>query len=316
MKPVVGIDLGGTRLRVAISRAPGHVDVVVRRQTNAQEGPDRVLGRIVETVAEALERASLEPRQVGGLAIAAPGPLNPKDGVIYYAVNLPGWHDVPIARILTKETGIPSVLHHDAHLAALGENRRGAAKEARDVAYVTISTGVGAGLILDGGLYSGFSGTAGEVGHIIVQPQGPLCKCGNRGCLEAVASGTAIAREAREAVAGGAETSLTNLEEITAREVSAAARAGDRLSISLLERAGGAIGLGMGTLINLLNPQVLLLGGSVMKAGSLIWQPIKAAIPRASLEAARRGLRVVSPALGQDAGLIGAVEYARDCAKD
>jgi glucokinase len=313
MKPVVGIDLGGTRLRVAVSCEPGKLDVVVRRPTQAEEGPERVLRRIVDTVAQALEQASLAPAAVGALAIAAPGPLNPRAGVIYYAVNLPGWHDVPLAEILSRETGIRSVVHHDAHLAALGENRRGAATDAKDVAYVTISTGVGAGLILDGSLYSGFSGTAGEVGHIVVEPGGPLCKCGNQGCLEAVASGTAIAREAKESIARGVQTSLSSIDEPTAKDVSAAARSGDSFAISLLEHAGSAIGLGMGTVINLLNPQVLVLGGSVMKAGPLIWRPIRAAIPRASLEAARRGMRIVSPALGQDAGLIGAVEWARDC---
>ncbi len=313
MTAFVGVDLGGTRLRVAVANARGELRAVVRRPTEAAGGPDHVIDRIVETVHHALDRAHLQPSRVRTLGIALPGPVDPRAGVVFFAPNLPGWKDVPVNAILTDRTGIPAFLHHDAHLAAFGEVKRGAARGGRDVVYVTVSTGIGAGLILDGRLYSGASGVTGEVGHIVIEAGGPRCNCGNRGCLEALASGTAIARMAREALASGDRSALRvkGPDGPTARDVVAAARAGDLLAKHLIERAGAALGIGLGTVVNLLNPEVLLVGGSVMKAGSLLLRPMRASLNQSSWEVARRGLRIVSPALGQDAGLIGAVEWAR-----
>ena len=166
-------------------------------------------------------------------------------------------------------------------------------------------------MILDGRLYSGAVGTAGEVGHIVIEPGGPLCTCGNRGCLEALASGTAIARMAREALQGGAPSRLREVHNPTARDVVRAARAGDPLARSLLARAGTALGGGLGILVQLLNPERIVLGGSVIKAGLFISRPMRVALKATSWEVGRRGMRIVRPALGQDAGLIGAVEWAR-----
>ncbi len=309
----VVIDLGGTRLRVALAGTDGRLRAVVRRSTEAAAGPDHVIGRIVETVEHLLDRQRLPARRVRALAIGLPGPVDPKAGVVFYAPNLPGWRDVPLNKILTRSTGIASYLHHDAHLAAFGEFHRGAARGARHAAYVTVSTGIGAGLILDGRLYGGARGTAGEVGHIVIQEDGPLCPCGNRGCLEALASGTAIAREARDALARGARSRLRQIapQGATARDVVRAARQGDVLAHGILERAGTALGIGMGTLVNLLNPQVIVLGGSVVRAGSLLLQPMRVALQQSSWEIARRELRIVRPMLGPDAGLYGALEWAR-----
>ncbi|TMG37810.1 MAG: ROK family protein [Chloroflexi bacterium] len=310
----VGIDLGGTRLRVAIAGAGGPIQHVVRHPTEADRGPEHVINRIVKTIEEALRHERIKPAEVASMAIGMPGPANGKTGVVLSPPNLPGWRDVPIASILTERTAIPTNLENDANLAAFGEARAGAGKGARNLAYVTVSTGIGAGLVLDGRLYSGASGVAGEVGHIVIEPGGPLCNCGNRGCLEAIASGTAIARAAREALETRARTQLRRHRESdgpTAAEVVRAARGGDALSRRLLDRAGTALGIGMGTLVNLLNPELLILGGSVMKAGGLINRPMQTSLKVSSWESARRGLRIVAPRLGQNAGLVGAVEWAR-----
>lgn len=309
----VGIDLGGTQLRVAVADAEGRILTVTREPTRAQEGPERVIDRIVAAVQSALERAGVDRRRVRALGIGLPGPVDPHRGLVHSPANLPGWDEVPLNAILTERTGIPSWLHHDAHLAAFGELHRGAARGTQDMIYVTVSTGIGAGLVLGGELYAGARGSAGEVGHIVIQVDGPLCKCGNYGCVEALASGTAIAREARDGVRRGVRTRLRRVPEPgpTARDVDRAARAGDAFARRVLEGAGRALGVGMGTLVNLFNPEMIVIGGSVMNAGRLLTDPMRAAMARSSFASAREGLRIVRPRLGADVGLVGAVEWAR-----
>jgi glucokinase len=307
----VGIDLGGTQLRVAVADDRGRLKTVLRRPTEAARGQKHVIDRIVAAVADALAEDGMAARRVRALGIGLPGPVDPSAGLVISPANLPGFKNVPLNRILTGATGIHSYLHHDAHLAALGEHRRGAARGASEVIYLTVSTGIGAGLLLRGELYSGAHGIAGEIGHIVVQRDGPLCTCGNRGCVEAIASGTGIARAARELGADWPTSALHNLDAPSPADVVRAARAGDQLAISILETAGTYLGIAIGTLVNLFNPQLIVLGGSVLKAGPLLLKPMRRSMVASSWKAARRGLRIVSPALGDDAGLIGAVEFAR-----
>src|SRR5438270_8047534 len=307
----VGIDLGGTQLRVAVADARGKLRTVVRHPTEAARGRRHVIKRITETVAEALDLDGTPARGVRALGIGLPGPVDPAAGLVISPANLPGFHNVPLNRILSRATGIGSFLHHDAHLAALGEHRRGAARGAHELIYVTVSTGIGAGLILGGELYAGAHGIAGEVGHIVVQRDGPPCTCGNRGCLEAIASGTGIARAARELAPGAPGSALYRLDHPHAEDVARGARAGDELANAILENAGSYLGLAMGTLVNLFNPQLIVLGGSVIKTGNLLLGPMRRSMIASSWKASRRGLRIVRPALGDDAGLIGAVEFAR-----
>ena len=307
----LGIDLGGTQLRVALADARGHLRDVLRRPTNAQEGREHVIDALVACVEEVLLKDAVKPASVRALGIGMPGPLDPARGLVISPGNLPGFVNVPLNRILTRRTGIRSDLHHDAHLAALAEHRQGAAKGKHNLIYVTVSTGIGAGIILDGKLYSGAGGVAGEVGHIVVQPGGPLCSCGNYGCVEAVASGTAIAREALLLAAREPESLLHWLQHPGAADVVRAARRADPLALQILEAAGTALGIAIGTLVNLFNPEMIVLGGSVIKAGQLLLAPMHRSMEASSWKAARGGLRIVKPALGADVGLIGAVEYAR-----
>jgi len=309
----VGIDLGGTQLRVAVADAEGRILIVAREPTHAEQGPDRVIDRIAAAVAGALAQAGVDRRRVRCLGIGLPGPVDPRRGLVHSPANLPGWVDLPLNQILTERTGIPSYLHHDAHLAAFGELHRGAGRGSRDMVYVTVSTGIGAGLVLGGELYAGARGSAGEVGHIVIQVDGPRCNCGNRGCVEALASGTAIAREAREGLRRGARTRLRRIPAPgpTARDVDRAARAGDAFARRVLEGAGGALGVGLGTLVNLFNPEMIVIGGSVMNAGRVLTEPMRAAMARSSFASARQGLRIVRPRLGADVGLVGAIEWAR-----
>src|ERR1700716_2236497 len=308
---LIGIDLGGTQLRVAVADDRGRRKTVVRRPTEAARGRQHVINRIVATVQEALEEDGSSPRSVRALGIGLPGPVDPAAGLVISPGNLPGFRNVPLNRILTRATGIPSYLHHDAHLAALRQHPRGAARGASELIYVTVSTGIGAGLILRGELYAGAHGIAGEVGHIVVQRDGPLCTCGNRGCVEAIASGTGISRAARELAPQTPGSVLHGLAAPGAEDVARAARAGDALAKSILDSAGAYLGIAMGTLVNLFNPQLIVLGGSVLKAGAPLLRPMRQSMNASSWKASRRGLRIVAPALGDDAGLIGAVGFAR-----
>ncbi|HVH65852.1 MAG TPA: ROK family protein [Candidatus Acidoferrum sp.] len=312
----VGIDLGGTQLRVAVANDRGRITTVVREATEAAKGKQHVIDRIIAAVARALEEDRTAARQVRTLAMGMPGPLDPATGVVIHPVNLPGFRNVPLNRILTRRTGIRSYIHHDAHMAALGEYRRGAARGANDLVYMTVSTGIGAGIMLRGELYAGAHGIAGEIGHIVVQRNGPRCICGNDGCVEAIASGTGITRAVREQAPHTPSSSLHRIENPTAEDVTRAARTGDTLALSILENAGAYLGVALGTLINLLNPELIVLGGSVLKSGPPLLRPMRASMIASSWRSSRRGLRIVRPALGGDAGLIGAVEYARLRARD
>ena len=309
--PVVGIDLGGTQLRVAVADNRGRVRTVVREATEARRGRQHVIDRIVGAVASALDQDGTPARRVSALGIGLPGPVDPAAGLVLSPANLPGFHNVPLNRILTRATGIRSFLHHDAHLAALGEHRRGAARGASELIYVTVSTGIGAGLILRNELYAGAHGIAGEVGHIVVQRGGPRCRCGNDGCVEAIASGTGIAQAAARLAPENRDSALHGIASPTAADVVRAARGDDELAKTILETAGAYLGVALGTLVNLFNPQVIVLGGSVLKAGSLLTRPMRRSMFESSWAASRKGLRIVRPALGDDVGLIGAVEFAR-----
>jgi glucokinase len=306
-----GIDLGGTQLRVAVADDRGRIRTVVREPTEAARGKRHVINRMLAAVGQALEQDGTRARQVRALGIGMPGPLDPAAGLVLQPANLPGFRNVPLNRIMTRATHIPTFIHHDAHLAALGEYRRGAARGAHDLIYVTVSTGIGAGILVKGELYSGAHGIAGEVGHIVVQKDGPRCTCGNYGCVEAISSGTGISRAAREAAPVTPGSALHGIENPTPEDVARAARAGDRLAIGILENAGAYLGIALGTLINLFNPDMIVLGGPVLKSGPPLLRPMRTSMVASSWRSARRGLRIVRPMLGADVGLIGAVEFAR-----
>ena len=202
-----GVDLGGTKIYSLVADSEGHVLGEDRRPTNAALGVDSVVERIVASVRAALEHADLEFADVEGLGISTPGPCDPARGLISEAPNL-GWIDVPLVELVRKKVGIRTLLENDAAAAAYGEMRFGAARGKQHVLYVTLGTGIGGGIIIDGRIYRGASGAAGEVGHLVLEPDGALCNCGARGCLEALASGTAIAREAQKAIAEGRSVTM------------------------------------------------------------------------------------------------------------
>ncbi|MFQ6001391.1 MAG: ROK family protein, partial [Anaerolineae bacterium] len=304
---VVAVDLGGTHIRSALINEKGEILARAERETLAQEGPEAVIGRIEASIRDVA-------RGTEAISIVAPGPLNPRKGIIHQAPNLPGWREVPLADILHRTFEVPVHLNNDANLAALGEHRFGAGQGVNDLIYLTISTGIGGGIISQGRLLVGAKGLAGEVGHMTLEPEGPPCGCGGRGHLEALASGTAIARRAVEEIEKGAESRIESLvkgdlEKVTAQVVTRAAKEGDALAISIFEEAGFYIGLGVTNLLHILNPELIIIGGGVSKAGDLLFEPIRATVEARAIPSIKEGVRIVPSALRDDVGLLGAAAF-------
>ncbi|MBU0705355.1 MAG: ROK family protein [Chloroflexi bacterium] len=312
---VIGIDLGGTKISTALVGNDGEIIAHDYQHTRAAEGQSAVIERMLDAARRVMAQAGVDRSQVAAVGVGAPGPLDIEAGVVVAPPNLPGWDRVPLKQLIKDGLGITAFLENDANAAALGEHRFGAGCGVEHMIYVTVSTGVGGGLILDGKLYHGAAGMAGEVGHIIVEPKGPLCGCGNRGCLEALASGTAIARRARERVTRGVPTLIADLaggdpERITVRLVAEAADQGDKEAQTILAEAMNYLGIGMANLVNLFNPQLIVIGGGVTNIGERLFQPVKSAIAQNALPSAAQAVRVVPAALGDNAGVLGAAAVA------
>jgi glucokinase len=305
----LAIDLGGTQIRAAVADG-GTLRGRVARPTPAQEGPGAVVEAIVEAARDSLALAGLAgmPPVVG---IAAPGPLHGAEGVVFSPPNLKGWRNVPLSRELEARFGCPVFLIKDANAAAVAEHGMGAGRGVDTLVYITVSTGIGGGLILGGRVFEGHDGTAGEVGHVTIDLNGPICNCGNRGCLEAVASGTAIARLAAERVAAG-ELRLLPGATISAASVYAAAATGDLAARAITDGVGGALGLACVGLVHLFNPERIILGGGLTHAGPLLLEPVWAMIERHAMPIPRARVRLLTAALGEDVGLWGAALHARD----
>jgi glucokinase len=309
---VFGIDVGGTNLRVALGDEAGELVDRRVRNTDPAAGAEEGVKTLAEMMEELAYAHGLAMTDVGSAGIGVPGPTDPARGVLIDPPNLPGWHNAPVADLLEAATGVPTNLENDAHLAAYGEFHRGAGRGSRDLVFVTVSTGIGGGIVIDGKLYSGAGGAAGEVGHVVIDPNGPICSCGRRGHLEALASGTAMARIAGERIAAGEPSSLSRLEAITARDIGVAAGEGDALAASVLADAGRLLGLSLGGLLDILDPEVLVLGGGVIQIGPPLLDHLHAAIREQAFETIYSHVRIATAGLGQDAGLVGALEWARD----
>jgi glucokinase len=309
---VFGIDVGGTNLRVALADESGQL--VDRRHHDTDPSASAEVG--VKTLAEMMQELAqthgLAMSDFGAAGVGVPGPTDPAKGILFDPPHLPGWHNVPLAALLETAAGVPTHIENDAQLAAYGEFHRGAGRGSRHLVFVTISTGIGGGIVIDGKLYSGAGGAAGEVGHVVIDPDGPMCSCGRRGHLEALASGTAMARIAGERIAAGEESTLAGLETITAKAIGDAAEAGDSLALSILADAGRLLGLSLGGLLNILDPEVLVLGGGTIQIGPLLLDHLYAGIKEQAFETTYNHARIATAGLGQDAGLVGAVEWARD----
>lgn len=281
--------------------------------THAAEGRDAVLRRLYDLIASVMPQ---DPSDVAAISLAVPGPLNPYTGVIIDAPNMPGWVDVPLRDLIATHFNRPVYVGNDANLAGLGERRFGAGRGCDDLIYMTISTGIGGGIISGGRMVLGQDGLGAEVGHMILVPDGPLCGCGSHGCLESLASGTALGREAAALVRTGQAPTIAQLAggdpaQVTGETVGQAALAGDPVARGLVTQAGRYIGQGIVTLLHLFNPSIVILGGGVSQLGDLLFEPVRARVRELAMNPIYwQRTPIVPAALGDDVGLLGALALA------
>jgi glucokinase len=302
MTIIIALDIGGTQIRGAAFRR-GSIDPIKQQKTNTRGD-----GEVFERICDLIQAIWPEHESVQTIVIALPGPLNPETGVIYSAPNIPSWHSFPIGPELEKRFGVPVKIGNDANLAALGEWHFGAGQGHHHVLYITISTGIGGGVINDGRLLLGTRGLAAEIGHITVDPSGPICSCGQYGHLESFASGPAIARYTREQIAAGVKSSLADKADLTARDISEAAGQGDELAIQALARAGTFLGKALASYLHMFNPSIVILGGGVSFSGKFLMDPIKESLVKHVMDQSYLAdLVIAHAALGDNAGLMGAL---------
>jgi glucokinase len=341
---VVGVDLGGTHIRTAVLRG-SKLHSRVSLLTGENPTPARLIPRVYGAIQQALDEADITLDQITGIGVATPGPLNNRTGVIYSPPNLPGWDNVPLRDLLQQQFNTSVLIENDAHTAGLGEYMFGAGRGSRHIVYLTVSTGIGGGVIIDGKILEGANGTAGELGHMTIDWRGERCNCGNIGCLEYLASGTAIARYANAAIADGqgadllafASTMLEHIATVPDQEalpthdpntqpldeydelrgvmeplrvnaytVARAAEAGIPLARDIIIHVAEALGVGLVNIIHIYNPDIIILGGGVMQMGRMLMEPALRVVQERTMKAPRDSARITLAQLTRNAGLIGA----------
>ncbi len=304
-QPVLGLDIGGTKLAVAMMTPDGRTHGFLSEPTQTHLGPDAVIAHLFDMGRRSITAAGLgEPSAVG---ISCGGPLDAAAGVLTGPLHLPGWIQIPIVAMTTEAFGVPAVVENDATAAVLGEYRFGAARGADIALYLTLSTGVGGGSIIDGRLHRGAAGNGGEFGHLLVRPGGRRCQCGRYGCLEAYASGTNIAERAIELLAEtDRPSSLRDLPVVRAEHVSAAAAAGDPVAGELWEDTTALLGQAVTDLVNVFEPNVVVLGGGVTRSGSLLLDPVREIVRAGAMPPAAAHAVVTLAGLGDAVCVVGA----------
>ena len=308
-----GIDLGGTKILSLVVSRTGSVLAEDIRPTLAADGQQAVIARMVASLRECLAKVAVDGRQLAAIGVSAPGPVDDARGVVTSPPNLPGWHDVPLASLIEAQFNVRCTLDNDANAAAFAEHRWGAGRGSRQMLFLTVSSGVGGGIIIDGALYRGASGAAGEMGHMTIRENGRRCPCGRRGCLEAYTSGLAIAKEGRRLAArdpGALHAHRTVAEPLSAAIIHEMATAGDETARRLIADAGRHLGTGLASLINIFDPELIALGGSLTKMGDLYLGPARATAERECLAQARRDVRIVVGELGDRAPALGVAAIA------
>ena len=309
MRYIVGIDLGGTNIVAGtVSEDGSEIHGVLAEPTGAEGGPDAVVDRIVRLARKSM--AAAPGKSIAGVGIGSPGPLDTKTGVVLLTPNL-GWVNMPLRDRVSAGLGLPATLDNDANCAIFGEWWRGAARGARHVIGMTIGTGIGGGIVLNGEIYRGASDIAGEIGHMTIDSTGRRCKCGNYGCLEAYASGPAIAARAIEGIEVGADSSLpryvdNDLSKITAQLVYEAAHDGDEFALEVVRDTAKFLGAGVANLINIFNPEVVVICGGVTLAGDKLFVPLRGEVKRRAFKPAVDACRILPGELPGTAGVYGA----------
>ncbi len=299
-------DVGGTHIRAACFPIESQKPTLVKRINT--KGPDSPHERLINLIAEILPKGE----ELVAITVAAPGPLDPFEGIVYEAPNIPSWTNLPLKKLIQDRFNVPVAIGNDANLAALGEWRFGAGIGHRHLMYITVSTGIGGGVIIDNQLLLGAHGLAAELGHVTVIPDGPLCSCGQRGHLESVASGPAIARWVEQELSQGIPSSLPSNRPISAKEISLAANQGDKLAKAALARGGTFLGIAIADYLHIFNPTMVIIGGGVSRSGEALLGPLRIAMSEHVISKKYLdNLTLTTAALGDDVGLMGALALAQ-----
>lgn len=307
MARIIAIDVGGTHLRAAVYEAGRPQPLAhLRAETHASEpGAYERLRDLVRAVWP-------EGQPVAAIGAASPGPLDPRAGVILKTPNIPEWIEFPLVARLRADFGVPAFLDNDANVAALGEWSFGAARDHHDVVYITVSTGIGGGVIVNDRVMQGYHGLAAELGHVIVDPDGPPCNCGFAGHLESFTSGPAIVRYVADQLAQGRSSSLRGVETVDPPSIADAARQGDALAVDAYQRAGEYLGIAVASFLHAFDPSIVIFGGGVSAAGPLLFDPFRRSLEQRVFHPRYlQGLKIEMAALGDDAGLLGALALAQ-----
>lgn len=306
-KYVVGVDLGGTKIYTALVDLEGNIIKEKTVETLAFEGENAVKGRIIDTINYVIDGS--EKNLIKSIGIGSPGPLDVKNGVIIENSNLP-FKNFEIVKTIRETYDLPTYLDNDANVATLGEFMFGAGKGTENMVFITASTGIGGGAVINGKLFRGTTGNALEIGHTIVANEGPRCGCGNIGCAEALGSGTAIGKRAKEAVATNVETSLKNYENVTSKEVFKEAANGDRVAKNILETSLNYLGIAVANTITNFDPEKVVIGGGVINGGSIVLDTIRRVVGERALKTFVDSCTVEKAVLGGKAGVLGAAALA------
>lgn len=309
---VAGVDMGATHASIAIADFSAKIIDEISIPIQIKDGPEKCIPQIKSALNQLLERNGLQISEIMAVGVGVPGPVIKDAGMVMSPPIMPGWDRFPIRQTLEETWGCPVSLNNDAELGALGEWAYGAGRGEKNLAYIKVGSGIGAGLIINQQIYGGTTGSAGEIGHITIDENGPLCTCGNHGCMEAFAGGNAIAQQARKLVESGKRTILSSIppEAITARDVAECASRGDLPAQEILMRAGTFIGIAIAGLINIFNPGAVIIGGGVAQVGDLLTNSIRQAARERSLLALEQSVRISTAMLGQRSSLIGATVQA------
>lgn len=309
---VAAIDMGAMHLSAALGDFSARILEEIEIPFRIADGPEKCLKEADRILCELLAKRGLTTADLSGIGVGVPGPVVTEQGIVMAPPIMPGWDRYPIRTALEEKWKTAITLNNDAELGALGEWASGAGRGEKNLAFIKVGSGIGAGLIINQQIYGGTTGSAGEIGHLTVDENGPLCACGNHGCLEAFAGGHAIASQAQNLVASGKRTLLSekSIDSLTAQDVAEAARRGDLPAQEIVKRSGTYIGIAIAGLINLFNPSTVIIGGGVAQVGDLLTTPIRQAVRERSLRASEHGVKITTAMLGRRSSLIGALVQA------
>lgn len=313
MKYAVGVDIGGTKIAITIAGSNGKI--LKKKVITTLKGPKvkQCLGELSWSIKELISASRVKRNQIVGIGVGVPGPVNAKAGIVPKSPHMRGWKGTPLVSFLKKEIKLPVTMANDANATALGEGIFGQAKGIDDFIYMTVSTGVGGGIVANGKLIQGSDYVGGEIGHMIVVPQGELCPCGHQGCLEAYASGTAMASFAQRELSVGMKSKYLKSGEVDGKALGYAAKQGDKLALDIFERGGFYLGIGLATLLNVINPKLITLGGGILKSAPPIFlEKAKKTCKRHAWPEAYKSVTIKRSKLGSSVGDLGALALAFD----